>query len=149
MDDMTSEQRHQNMVRICSINTKPEETVRKYLFANGFRYRKNDKRYPGKPDIVLPKYHTILFVHGCFWHQHSGCKYAAVPKSNIDYWVPKLQRNTCRDSDVISELRKAGWKIIVVWECALKGKNREFALQKMRDAILSDSMSLVEISQLA
>lgn len=91
MDNHTKEQRHYNMSKIRSKDTTPEEKVRKYLFSQGFRYRKNDKRYPGHPDIVLPKYKTAIFVNGCFWHMH-GCKEFVLPKSNLDYWIPKLER---------------------------------------------------------
>ena len=96
MDNHTPEQRHFNMSRIANKNTKPEEKFKKYLFSQGFRYRKNDKRYPGHPDIVLPKYRTIIFVNGCFWHMHD-CKEFVLPKSNLDYWLPKLEKNKQRD----------------------------------------------------
>lgn len=108
------------MSRIRSTNTKPEETVRKYLFSKGFRYRKNDKRYPGKPDIVLPKYKTIIFVNGCFWHGHEGCKYFVVPKTNSDFWINKIHRTIERDKQQINKLTENGWNVIVVWECQLK-----------------------------
>lgn len=124
MDDKTPEQRSINMSHIRSINTKPEEVVRKYLFAKGFRYRKNDTRYPGKPDLVLPKYHTIIFINGCFWHHH-GCSRSSLPKSNQDYWIPKIQRNVERDQQNIKALEDAGWQVIVIWECELKKKRLE------------------------
>lgn len=107
------------MSRIRSTDTKPEEIVRKYLFSQGFRYRKNDRRYPGKPDIVLPKFHTIIFVNGCFWHMH-GCSRSRLPRSNQDYWKPKIERNIERDAENKQKLEAAGWKVIVVWECELK-----------------------------
>ena len=125
------------MSHIRSTNTKPEEIVRKYLFSKGFRYRKNDKRYPGKPDIVLPKYRTLIYVNGCFWHQHSGCKYAAIPKSNQDYWLPKLARNAKRDEKVHREAVEAGWNVIVLWECAVKGKNSIQSLDSLEKSILT------------
>lgn len=124
MDDKTPEQRSINMSHIRSKNTKPEEVVRKYLFAKGFRYRKNDARYPGKPDLVLPKYHTIIFINGCFWHHH-GCSRSSLPKSNQDYWIPKIQRNVERDQQNIKALEDAGWQVIVIWECELKKKMLE------------------------
>jgi len=124
MDDKTPEQRSINMSHIRSKDTKPEEIVRKYLFAKGFRYRKNDARYPGKPDLVLPKYHTIIFINGCFWHHH-GCSRSSLPKSNQDYWIPKIQRNVERDRQNIKALEDAGWKVIVIWECELKKKTLE------------------------
>lgn len=137
MDNKTSDQRRENMSRIRSTNTKPEEAVRKYLFSRGFRYRKNDKRYPGKPDIVLPKYRTLIFVNGCFWHQHAGCKYATIPKSNQEYWLPKLERNVTRDDSVQREAVEAGWIVIIIWECSLKGKNKSRALESLEELILS------------
>lgn len=139
MDNKSAEQRRENMSHIRSTNTKPEEIVRKYLFSKGFRYRKNDKRYPGKPDIVLPKYRILVYVNGCFWHQHAGCKYAAIPKSNQEYWLPKLARNTERDEKVHQEAVEAGWSVIVVWECSIKGKCRNQALEALAEYILSVS----------
>lgn len=124
MDDKTPLQRSRNMAKIKGKDTKPGEAVRKYLFKQGFRYRKNDKRYPGKPDIVLPKYKTIIFMNGYFWHQHKNCKYAAVPKSNEDYWFPKLKHNVERDENQIQAIEKLGFKVIVVWECELRTKEK-------------------------
>ena len=118
-DTITPEKRSWNMSQIRSENTKPEEFVRKYLYNAGFRYRKNDKRYPGKPDIVLPKYRTVVFVNGCFWHAHD-CKRAHLPKSNLSYWAPKIERNKARDEENQKKLKADGWKVIVVWECELK-----------------------------
>ena len=112
-----------NMSRIRSTNSKPEEIVRKYLFSKGFRYRKNVKKLPGCPDIVLPKYKTVIFVNGCFWHKHD-CPRFVWPSSNQDYWIPKIQRNIERDRLNAAELQKKGWHIITVWECELKKKNR-------------------------
>ncbi|WP_430886140.1 very short patch repair endonuclease [Fusibacter sp. JL216-2] len=119
-DKITKPQRSYNMSRIRSKNTKPEERVRKYLFSKGLRYRKNDKRYPGKPDIVLPKYQTVVLVNGCFWHMHEGCKYSSMPKSNTEYWKKKLVNNKDRDERVISELESLGFTVLVVWECEIK-----------------------------
>ena len=118
-DNLTKEQRSYNMSRIRSKNSAPEEKVRKYLFSKGFRYRKNDKKLPGCPDIVLPKYKTVIFVNGCFWHMHN-CKKFVWPSSNIDYWEKKILRNVERDAINIAELQKLGWKVLVVWECELK-----------------------------
>lgn len=120
MDDRTPEQRSRNMSHIRSKNTAIEVQVRKDLFARGFRFRKNDKRYPGKPDVVLPKYHTVIFINGCFWHHHSGCKYATVPKSNTEYWEQKFQRNINNDIKHTQELELAGWHVITIWDCELK-----------------------------
>lgn len=108
------------MALIRSNDTKPEAFVRSVLHKLGFRFRKNVKALPGKPDIVLPKYKTIIFVHGCFWHQHKGCKRSTIPKSNINYWQPKLVRNVERDSEHKVVLEQLGWKIAVVWECEVK-----------------------------
>ena len=124
-DRITPEHRSWNMSRIKGKDTKPEIAVRQYLFANGFRFRKNDKRYPGKPDIVLPKYHTIIFVHGCFWHRHEGCKQATTPKSRTDFWLEKFQKNVQNDAKHIQELKNMGWKVIVLWECELEKQFEE------------------------
>lgn len=110
--------------------TKPEEIVRKYLFFQGFRYRKNDKRLPGTPDIVLPKYKTVIFVNGCFWHGHKGCKYFVWPKSNAEFWNKKIEDNISRDQKKTEALEEQGWKVIVVWECELK-KDAELTLSKI------------------
>lgn len=112
-------------------NTKPEEIVRKYLFSQGFRYRKNYKRLPGTPDIVLPKYRTVIFVNGCFWHGHQGCRYFVVPKTNTDFWMNKIDTNRIRDQKKISELEAMGWKVIVIWECELKKDIVEITLNKL------------------
>lgn len=119
------------MSRIRSNDTKPEEYVRKQLFAAGFRYRKNDNRYPGKPDIVLPKYKTAIFVNGCFWHSHEGCPGFVMPKSRQEYWEPKLLRNKERDALNIARLNSMGWKVVTVWECQLKKNNREQTIDKL------------------
>lgn len=138
MDNHTKEQRRQNMSHIRSVS-KPEEVVRKYLFANGFRYRKNDKRYAGKPDIVLPKYKTIVFVNGCFWHQHPGCSRATIPKTNKDYWLPKLEKNVLRDKKNVEILEADGWQVLIVWECQLTSKNNEQTLKKLIENIVGET----------
>ena len=112
-------------------NTKPEEIVRKYLFSQGFRYRKNDKRLPGTPDIVLPKYRTVIFVNGCFWHGHQGCRYFVVPQTNTEFWMNKIDANRIRDQKKISELEAMGWKVIVIWECELKPGKQDDTLGKI------------------
>lgn len=119
-DNRTPEQRHRNMAAIHSASTKPELKLRNALWRLGFRYRVNDKRLPGKPDIVLPKYHTIIFVHGCFWHGHKDCKYYTIPKTNSDYWKSKVARNQERDQEEWRQLEAKGWSVIIVWECQLK-----------------------------
>ena len=121
-DCHSKETRSYNMSRIRSKNTKPEEIVRQYLFSQGFRYRKNDARFPGKPDIVLPKYKTVVFVNGCFWHKHEGCKYFVWPKSNLEFWKKKIESNVARDAKNHRLLEEMGWKVLIVWECDLKKK---------------------------
>ena len=123
-DIKSAEQRSVNMSHIPSKDTKLEALVRKYLFSKGFRYRKNDKRLPGKPDIVLPKYHTVVFVNGCFWHQHPECKASRIPKSNVQFWAEKLQRNSLRDADEHEQLKSLGWNVIIVWECELANQKK-------------------------
>ena len=118
-DNHSKEVRSINMSHIRSTNSKPEEIVRKYLFAEGFRYRKNVKKLPGCPDIVLPKYKTVIFVNGCFWHKHD-CPRFVWPSSNQDYWRPKILRNVERDNQSCKELEALSWKVITVWECELK-----------------------------
>ncbi len=123
--------RSYNMSRIRSENTQPEDIVRKYLFAKGFRYRKNDKRYPGKPDIALPKYKTVIFVNGCFWHMHEGCPDFVMPKSNTEFWQQKLKRNRERDTEIYKQYRETGWNVLVIWECELKKEIRIHNLEKL------------------
>lgn len=120
-DNHTKDVRSKNMSHIRSTNTKPEENVRKYLFSKGFRYRKNVRSLPGSPDIVLPKYKTIIFVNGCFWHKHD-CSRFVWPSSNKEYWIPKILRNVERDNVNQAKLKAAGWNIVIVWECELKKK---------------------------
>lgn len=138
MDKFSKEKRSEIMSCVKSKNTKPEELVRKYLFSQGFRYRKNDGRYPGKPDIVLPKYQTVVFVNGCFWHQHQYCKAATIPASNGDYWEKKLKRNIERDQAVREQLENEGWRVIILWECELSNKlKREKRLSVLVEEILN------------
>lgn len=112
--------RSYNMSRIKGKDTKPEILVRKFLFANGFRYKLHDKNLPGKPDIVLPKYKTLILVNGCFWHGHANCKYFVLPKTRTDFWLNKIKTNIANDIKNVTTLRNEGWKVIVVWECHLK-----------------------------
>lgn len=134
-DVHTPEQRSYNMSRIRGKNTKPEELVRKYLFAQGLRYRKNDARFPGKPDIVLPKYKTVIFVNGCFWHAHNGCKYFVWPKSNVDFWKKKINGNIQRDLRNNQLLSEQGWNVIVIWECQLKKSTFDETMQHLVEQI--------------
>lgn len=124
------------MSSVSGKDTKPEILVRKCLFAQGFRFRKNVKRLPGTPDIVLPKYKTIIFVHGCFWHGHLDCVNARLPKSNIEYWTKKISSNMIRDEKNVSELTKMGYKIIVIWTCELSKKNIQQTIGKTIQMIL-------------
>lgn len=125
MDRLTPEQRSRNMSHVRGKETKIEQQVRSWLFSHGYRYRKNDNRLPGKPDIVLPKYKAVIFINGCFWHQHPGCKKATIPKSNVAFWSAKLNRNTANDAANAAELQQLGWHVIVIWECELKKVNFE------------------------
>lgn len=130
-DCLTKEQRHKNMVAIHCKNTKPEMIVRRFLFNRGFRYRLNHPRLPGKPDIVLRKYRTVIFVNGCFWHGHEGCKYFVMPKTNTEFWQSKIQRNKIRDKKVQRQLASMGWHCITIWECQLKKAVREQTLESL------------------
>ncbi len=130
-DHLTIEQRHKNMAAVKSKDTKPEMVVRKYLWSRGFRYRVNNPRLPGHPDIVLRKYHTCIFVNGCFWHGHEGCKYYRVPKTNTEFWERKISRNRERDREEQKQLARMGWHCITVWECELKGERREKTLESL------------------
>lgn len=118
-DTVPPEVRSRMMSRIRSKDTSPEVRVRSFIHRKGLRFRKNDKRLPGRPDIVLPKYHTALFVHGCFWHQHPGCCRSRIPSSNKEYWLPKLQRTVDRDNENRRALERQGWRVLVAWECEL------------------------------
>lgn len=140
MDVHDKKTRSYNMSQIKGKNTKPEEMVRKYLFAQGFRYRKNDKKLPGTPDIVLPKYKTVIFVNGCFWHGHAGCKYFVWPKSNPDFWKRKIETNISRDRKIIELLEERGWNVIVIWECELKKAFASEFLEQLKARILQNWM---------
>lgn len=131
MDKLTKEQRHKNMSAIRSKNTKPEILVRKFLFSRSFRYRLNHSRLPGHPDIVLRKYRTVIFVNGCFWHGHDGCKYFVLPKTNTEFWANKIKRNKERDIKEQKELAAMGWHCITIWECQLKSAMRDQNLESL------------------
>lgn len=124
------------MSRIKGKNTKPEEIVRKYLFSQGFRYRKNAKELPGSPDIVLSKYRTVIFVNGCFWHGHERCRYFVWPKNNAEFWKEKILANIDRDKRKNSELERSGWHVITIWECQLKPAVRNDSLSALKTEIL-------------
>ncbi|MBH1959612.1 MAG: DNA mismatch endonuclease Vsr [Flavobacteriia bacterium] len=135
-DRHTEEQRSYNMSRIKGANTKPEILLRKRLFAEGFRYRINDKKLPGKPDIVLKKYRTVIFVNGCFWHGHQNCKYFVIPKTRTEFWMNKINSNIERDLKNEEALIKLGWKVITVWECDLKKIMLEDTVHRVKSKIL-------------
>jgi DNA mismatch endonuclease, patch repair protein len=127
-DVHTPEQRSFNMQQIKSTNTKPELLVRRLLHAHGFRYSLHSKKLPGKPDMVLTKYNTVIFVHGCFWHGHENCKYYKVPQTRTDWWLHKINTNKANDAKSVKALKKAGWKVLLVWECGLKPAKLERTL---------------------
>lgn len=139
MDTMTPQQRSRCMSHIRSRDTKPELIVRKFLFAKGLRYRVNARRLPGTPDLVFRKYKTAVFVNGCFWHGHEGCRYYRLPKSNVDFWKNKIDRNIARDAATDAALTAAGWRVVRVWECELKPKVREATLQRLYTRITTPS----------
>lgn len=122
MDKVSADQRSWNMSRVRSKNTTPELMVRSFLFRHGFRFRLHVKNLPGQPDIVLPKYRTVVEVRGCFWHRHQGCKFTTMPSSNIDFWQEKFKRNVERDERNAEELKCLGWHLIIVWECETSRK---------------------------
>ena len=128
MDTLTKEKRSWNMSKIRSKNTKPEIAIRSKLHKAGYRFRLHVKDLPGKPDIVLPKYNTIIFINGCFWHRHKGCEYAYKPKTRVDFWNQKLNRNIKRQEEVTKQLRKLKWNVLVIWECEV---NNEKTLKKV------------------
>lgn len=130
-DVHSKETRSYNMSQIRSKDTKPEMLVRKFLHKNGFRYRLHVKDLPGKPDIVLPKYKTVIFIHGCFWHGHEGCKYYVVPKTRTEWWLHKIGTNIANDTNAEKALKDAGWNIIKIWECQLKRPDREGTLSRL------------------
>lgn len=149
MDIKTPEERSKNMAAIRSKDTKPEIYFRKLLFALGYRYSLNSKKISGHPDIYLRKYNTAIFIHGCFWHRHSGCQYAYVPKSRIEFWQKKFETNVKRDYVVRMELRDRGIKCLIVWECTVKKmkRNQEDCEKylKIVERFLEDSQIFLEI----
>lgn len=137
-DRISTEKRSWNMSRIKGKDTSPEVSVRSYLFRNGFRFRKNVSSLPGRPDIVLPKYRTVIFINGCFWHHHDGCKYASIPKTRTQFWMAKFERNVFNDKKNRELLEALGWNVITVWECSLK---RDFS--KTMHSLLESLKSFV------
>lgn len=131
-DTLTPEQRSRLMSRVKGKNTLPEKLVRSLLHSLGYRFRLHRKDLPGSPDIVLPKYKTAIFVHGCFWHRHQGCSKATMPKSNVDYWHKKFAENVERDMRKESELAKLGWCVLTVWQCEVNSRNIDTLAQRLR-----------------
>ena len=131
-DTLTQEQRRRCMSHIRSKNTKPQIIVRHELFRRGYRYRINVSKLPGKPDNVLPKYKTVIFINGCFWHGHEGCKHFVLPKSNVEYWESKILRNHQRDKETILKLQQLGWKVVIIWECEI---NKSQLLQTINQIV--------------
>ena len=129
-----SEQRSRNMSAIKSKNTKPEIKVRKVLHSMGYRFRLHSKDLPGSPDIVLPKYKTVIFVHGCFWHRHENCKYASTPKTRKEFWNKKFTENKKRDSEIQEKIKNIGWQSVVIWECEIK--NKELLINRLQNILL-------------
>ena len=143
MDIVSEEQRSYNMSRIRSKNTKPELMVRSMLHRMGYRFTVNgpkNRQLHGKPDIVLPKYKTVIFVHGCFWHRHKGCKYATIPKTRTEWWKAKLEGNAQRDARNQQELRKFGWNVVLVWECEIRSisKKRKYTALMLKSRIINE-----------
>lgn len=135
MDVHNKEIRSYNMSRIKGKKTKPEEVVAKYLFANGFRYRRNVKGLPGTPDIVLKKYRIVIFVNGCFWHCHEGCKWFVLPETNAEFWKKKFDCNRERDKQNYKKLQDDGWNVIIVWECEIRHSDRKMRLETLVEEI--------------
>lgn len=135
-DIVSKEKRSEIMSHVTGKETKPEIIVRKYLFAKGLRYRKNVKQLPGTPDIVFPKYKTAIFVNGCFWHGHHGCKYAHLPSTNLEYWEKKIADNIERDERKKRELEEIGYRVFIVWQCQLKSKARTENLEELYNDIV-------------
>lgn len=127
------------MSRIRGSDTKPEMLVRKYLHAKGIRYRLHNNTLPGKPDLTLTKFHTVIFVNGCFWHGHKGCNYFVLPKTRTDWWQEKIEETIKRDSKAIQNLKELGWKTIIIWECELKSRNRNVSLANIVSTITKES----------
>ena len=137
-DVLNKEQRKRCMSHVRSKDTKPEVIVRKFLFANGFRYRLYKKDLPGRPDIVLPKYKTVIFINGCFWHGHLGCKSATIPKTNQEFWLAKIIGNIERDKLNYNKLHSLGWKVVEIWQCELKTEFRERTFNNLLAELRND-----------
>lgn len=148
VDVLTPEQRRLNMSRIRSKDTKPEMLIRRGLHARGLRYRLNDRALPGRPDLVFPKYHTAVFIHGCFWHAH-GCALSKLPATRQDFWRTKLTANAVRDCKAVDALKAVGWRVLVIWECALRGPSRQresVVLERAAKFIQDSDSNFLEIA---
>jgi DNA mismatch endonuclease (patch repair protein) len=135
--------RSYNMSRIRGTDTKPEMIVRKYLHARGLRYRLHDKNLPGKPDLTLTKYHTVIFVNGCFWHGHKGCKYFVLPKTRTEWWQDKIEETIKRDTKNMKELKELGWNPVIIWECELKSENCDKTLNNLAVTLIEKGFNNV------
>ena len=139
MDKISPEARSRNMSRIKGKNTKPEKYIRRLLYHAGFRYRINFRLLPGTPDLYLGKYKTTLFINGCFWHRHTDCRYATMPKSNTEFWENKFRRNVARDKKVYENLKEEGYKVIVIWECTINQMMKDSAFEeKIMEALMKE-----------
>lgn len=152
MDTISKEKRSQVMSKVKQKDTKPEVYFRKLLFARGYRYRLHSKKIAGKPDLYLAKYNTVIFINGCFWHRHTSpeCKLARLPKSRLDYWIPKLNRNVERDKETLQKLLESGYKVLIIWECTVKKmqKNEDFAkevLLETKDFLYQSEQRYMEL----
>ena len=143
-DTVSQSQRHKIMASIHATDTKPEIVLRHELWRRGFRYRVNDRRLPGSPDVVLPKYRTVVFVHGCFWHGHKGCSKYTVPKSNTEFWTAKVARNQARDQEVWRKLEAHGWAVVIVWECELDKAHLADTIDRVSSEIIHNGELLLE-----
>jgi DNA mismatch endonuclease, patch repair protein len=146
-DVLTPEQRRLNMSRIRGRDTRPEMLIRRGLHARGLRYRLHDRALPGRPDLVFPRYHTVVFIHGCFWHMH-GCPLSKLPSTRKEFWLRKLEGNAARDHKAIEALTSAGWRVLVIWECALRGPRRKQTSEVFEETdrfIRSERLKLLEI----
>ena len=136
MDLLSPEDRHKNMSHVHSKDTKPEKLIRSSLFKAGFRYRICDKRYPGKPDIVLPHYYAVIFINGCFWHAHENCRYFTYPSTNAEFWKKKINRNKDRDKETLKYYQDNCWRVCIVWQYAIRGKGSKQKIEKVTEQII-------------
>ena len=143
VDTLDSLARSRNMAKIRGKDTKPEIVVRKYLFSRGLRYRLHDKKLAGKPDLVLPKFKVVILVHGCFWHRHKNCRFSYIPKTRLEFWEKKFQANVARDTAVLDGLQREGWRVIVIWECAIRSKDRSYHLDRLYEGVIFGTQGVV------